>query len=57
MQDKVTKLFADSLISGGFLCLGSKENIKFSKNAEMFNDFVMKEKIFQKRYRRTILGL
>jgi len=57
LQDKVTKLFADSLISGGFLCLGSKENIKFSKNAEMFNDFVMKEKIFQKRYRRTILGL
>lgn len=54
LQDKVTKLFSDSLVGGGFLCLGSKENIKFSKNADMFSDFAAKEKIFQKKYRRSL---
>lgn len=52
LQNKVIRLFFDSLLNGCFLCLGSKEDIKFSTSAEKFNDFVEKEKIFQKKYLR-----
>jgi chemotaxis protein methyltransferase CheR len=50
LQDKVVGLFRDSLVAGGFLCLGSKESITFSPVREVFEPVVGKWKIFRKRY-------
>jgi len=49
LQDRTLKLFNDSLIRKGFLGLGSKESIRFSSQADAFQDFVQEEKIYQKR--------
>ena len=50
LQDKVIKLFYDSLIPGGFLCLGSKESIIFSAHKSLFEPVNSKLKIFRKKY-------
>ncbi|MCK5820650.1 MAG: protein-glutamate O-methyltransferase CheR [Bacteroidales bacterium] len=50
LQDRVIKLFYDSLIPGGFLCLGSKESLTFSVHRELFEPFNQKLKIFRKKY-------
>jgi chemotaxis protein methyltransferase CheR len=50
LQDKVIGLFRDSLVSGGFLCLGSKESITFSPHKDIFEPVVAKWKIFRKKY-------
>ncbi|MBV9962018.1 MAG: protein-glutamate O-methyltransferase CheR [Parafilimonas sp.] len=47
LQDKVLKLFDDSLERLGFLVLGSKENLRFSPIATKFTQ-VQKEKIWRK---------
>lgn len=49
LQDKVLKLFYDSLCPGGFLCLGSKENIKFSEVSDNFETVSEREKIYRKK--------
>lgn len=49
LQDRVVGLFLDSLCPGGFLCLGSKESLKFSMHAEKFEVVSEKEKIYRKR--------
>lgn len=49
LQDRVVGLFVDSLCPGGFLCLGSKESLKFSRHADRFEAVLEKEKIFRKR--------
>lgn len=36
LQDRVLKLFRDSLARGGFLCLGNKESISFASTAPDF---------------------
>ena len=48
LQDQIFKLFSDSLCDSGFLCLGSKESIKFSKYSDDFEDVVPEEKIYRK---------
>lgn len=50
LQNNVIKLFSDSLSKGCFLCLGSKESIKFSASSKDFEDFVTSEKIYRKKY-------
>lgn len=50
LQDKVIGLFKESLISGGFLCLGSKESITFSEHRDVFHPLVPKWKIYRKKY-------
>lgn len=50
LQNKVLSLFYDSLCSGGFLCLGSKESIKFSIASNSFTAFIENEKIYRKKY-------
>ena len=50
LQSRVIKLFSDSLSNGCFLCLGSKENIKFSTSADNFEEVVSSEKIYRKKY-------
>jgi chemotaxis protein methyltransferase CheR len=36
LQDKVLGIFRDSLVRGGFLCLGNRESIRFASNASDF---------------------
>ncbi|OGR07120.1 MAG: chemotaxis protein CheR [Deltaproteobacteria bacterium RIFOXYD12_FULL_50_9] len=50
LQDRVVKLFLDSLCSGGFLCLGTKESLRFSKYYDRFEVLIDKEKIYRKKY-------
>ena len=48
LQDRVFKLFRDSLCPGGYLCLGSKESVRFSEYSDDFENVVKKEKIYRK---------
>lgn len=49
LKNRVLSLFRDSLCHRGFLCLGSKESLKFSCIAEEFETVSAKERIFRKR--------
>lgn len=49
LQNRVIKLFLDSLCPGGFLCLGSKESLAFSKYADRFTLVNERERIYRKR--------
>ena len=49
LQDRVLGLFLDSLCPGGFLCLGSKESLKFSGVADRFEVVSEREKIYRKK--------
>ncbi|QJB57088.1 protein-glutamate O-methyltransferase CheR [Pseudodesulfovibrio sp. zrk46] len=49
LQNRVLKLFRDSLCPGGFLCLGSKESLKFSDVAKDFEVVAEREKIYRKK--------
>jgi chemotaxis protein methyltransferase CheR len=48
LQDKVLTLFDDSLDKLGFLVLGSKENIRFTKVASKYRQMENREKIWRK---------
>ena len=48
LQDRVFGLFSESLEKGGFLCLGSKESMMFSKYADRFESVINKEKIYRR---------
>ncbi len=49
LQNQVIKLFLDSLCNGGFLCLGSKESLRFSEHADAFEVIDAREKIYRKK--------
>jgi len=49
LQNRVLKLFIDSLIHGGFLCLGTKERIQFSDISDQFRIIDDKFSIYQKK--------
>ena len=49
LQDRVLKLFKDSLCRGAFLCLGGSESIDFSTVVDDFERFVSEEKIYRKK--------
>ena len=49
LQDRAIGLFRDSLPRNGFLGLGSKENLRFTRHTGAFTDFVREEKIYQRR--------
>lgn len=49
LQNRVLKLFSNSLCHNGFLCLGTKESIEFSSIAGAFMPVVKKQKIYQKK--------
>lgn len=49
LQDEVLRLLTDSLINGGFLCIGSKESLQFFKNYGKFAVLNDKMKIFRKK--------
>lgn len=51
LQNHVIKLFTESLSNGGYLCLGSKESIRFSNISNCYKTISEKEKIYQKKYK------
>ncbi|MDO9512835.1 MAG: protein-glutamate O-methyltransferase CheR [Bacteroidales bacterium] len=48
LQERVVKLFFDSLPRNGILCLGNRENLQFSKLSSHFNIENKDEKIYRK---------
>lgn len=50
LQNKVQQLFFDSLVSGGILCLGSKEGLRFTDFFNAYTELDKKERIFKKKY-------
>lgn len=50
LQEKVVKLFHNSLLVGGFLALGSKESLQFSGMSSRFIGVDASEKIYQRKY-------
>lgn len=48
LQDKVLKLFNESLVTGGFLALGTKETIQFSSLNNKYSTISKNNKIFKK---------
>ncbi len=50
LQNKVQKLFFDSLINGGILCLGSKESLRFGDFSDKYIELDKKQRIFKKKY-------
>jgi len=48
-QDRAIGLFKDSLVRRGFLGLGAKESLRFSKHHPDFTAFSAKDRIYQKR--------
>jgi chemotaxis protein methyltransferase CheR len=49
LQNRAIGLFSDSLIRKGFLGLGAKESLRFSKRADDFSEFARDERIYQKQ--------
>jgi chemotaxis protein methyltransferase CheR len=49
IQDRAIGLFNDSLVRKGFLGLGAKESLRFSRHTDAFADFARDERIYQKR--------
>ncbi len=49
LQDRVLTLFRDSLVHGGFLVLGTKEDLCFSSVADDFEIVDRKTRVFRKR--------
>lgn len=50
LQNKVHRLFYESLINGGILCLGSKEGLRFTDLHEKYIELDQKHRIFKKKY-------
>lgn len=55
LQERVFGLFWESLRSGGFLCLGSKETIRFSTYSDDFENVAEGEKIYRKNRKLTLI--
>lgn len=49
LKNRVIGLFLDSLVGGGFLCLGSKESVLFSGYEDRFEVFSETHKIYRKK--------
>ena len=49
LQNRVLRLFFDSLVPGGFLCLGTKESLKFSEVEDLFEPVSVRQKIYRKK--------
>lgn len=49
LQNRVVKLFTDSLVKGGYLGLGSKENLMFTEVFDQYQVVDGKEKLYKKK--------
>ena len=50
LQSRVFDLFYESLIRGGFLCLGRQESLLLSESRESFLETDAQRRIYQKKY-------
>lgn len=50
LQNRVIRLFYNSLCRGGILCLGSKESLRFSDLSDKFEQLLPSEQIYRKKY-------
>ncbi|PKF63153.1 chemotaxis protein CheR [Psychromonas sp. psych-6C06] len=48
LQNRVVKLFAESLVHRGFLLIGDKESLEFNEQKESFEQVAQKERIYRK---------
>jgi chemotaxis protein methyltransferase CheR len=53
LQNRVFKLFFDSLSDEGFLCLGSKETVKYSDLSDDFKAIAKGQRIYRKENHQT----
>lgn len=49
LQDHVLTLLSDSLMNGGFLCLGTKEGLSLSKVKDSYDLIDSKSRLFKKK--------
>ncbi len=56
LQDRVVGLFRDSLVHGGFLGLGPKETLRFSRYSAEFSTVARAERIYRRALRRAVEG-
>jgi chemotaxis protein methyltransferase CheR len=49
LQNRVLRLFADSLVRNGFLCLGTKESIEFTDVKDEFTVINNEARIYKKK--------
>ena len=49
LQNRALRLFTDSLVHGGFLCLGNKENLQFTKVHDEYETVDRNARIYRKR--------
>jgi len=49
LQERALGLFADSLVRGGFLGLGSKESLRFTAAADSFSEFAGPERLYRRK--------
>jgi chemotaxis protein methyltransferase CheR len=49
LQERALGLFREALCRGGFLGLGSRESLRFSRHADAFDELVSDDRIYQKR--------
>jgi chemotaxis protein methyltransferase CheR len=49
LQNRALSLFSESLVPDGFLCLGSKESIRFADCASQFRDVAAEHRIYRKK--------
>jgi len=54
LQNRVFRLFFESLCTDGFLCIGSKESIRFSDSSDAFEDVLKNEKIYRSNGAATV---
>jgi chemotaxis protein methyltransferase CheR len=47
LQDHVLGLFRDSLVRGGFLCLGNRESLDFAPSAREFHAVNARARIYR----------
>ncbi len=56
LQNRVLELFCQSLVAGGFLCLGTKESLRYSSVTNFFTVVDERERIYKKRYETPATG-
>ncbi len=49
LQNRVVRLFKESLSEKGFMCIGLKESLLFSEDAECFEEVVKNTKLYRKK--------
>ena len=49
LQDRALGLFEEALCRKGFLGIGSKESLRFSRAVDAFDEFAPRERIYRKK--------